>query len=209
MPTLTKKQSSVLQFIRSFIEQEGYAPSYREIATHFSLTSPATAYQHVQTLVEKGLLSSSHQGLARSIEVVEEEKSFSSFPQSIAFLPLAGVITAGAPIEAIQGNETMAVPSDFVGNQESSYVLRVRGNSMIEDGILDGDFVIVERNHYPKNGDVVVALLDNTYATLKRFYREDRRIRLQPANRTMKPIYVRDVIVQGIVRAVIRKFQTM
>jgi repressor LexA len=209
MPTLTKKQSQVLQFIRSFLDREGYAPSYREIASTFSLASPATAYQHVQALVEKGVLASSHDGLARSIELVETPEAMPSSSRAITFLPLAGLITAGAPIEAIEGNETMAVPSDFVNQNESSYVLRVRGNSMIEDGILDGDFVIVERNHYPKNGDVVVALLDNTYATLKRFYREERRIRLQPANRTMKPIYVRDLIVQGIVRAVIRKFQTV
>ncbi len=101
----------------------------------------------------------------------------------------------------------MAVPTQFVVDGANSYVLRVKGQSMIEDGILNGDFVVVERNPSPKNGEVVVALLDNAYATLKRFYREANRIRLQPANHTMDPIYVKDVVIQGVVRAVIRKFQ--
>ena len=120
-------------------------------------------------------------------------------------LPLAGLITAGQPIEAVMQNETMAVPADLV-TDESSFVLKVKGESMIEEGIFDGDYVIVERNHFPKNGDVVVALLNNAYATLKKFYREATRIRLQPANSTMKPIYCKDVVIQGVVRAIIRKF---
>jgi repressor LexA len=100
----------------------------------------------------------------------------------------------------------MAVPADLVVDQINSYVLKVKGQSMIEDGILNGDYVIIERNPSPRNGDVVVALLDNTYATLKRFYREANRIRLQPANSTMKPIYAKDPLIQGVVKAVIRKF---
>jgi len=110
------------------------------------------------------------------------------------------------PIEAIEEHETIAVPADFVADMNNSYVLRVKGESMIEDGILDGDYVIVERNNSPKNGDVVVALLNNAYATLKKFYRETNRIRLQPANSTMKPIYARDPLIQGVVQGVIRKF---
>ncbi|KKT01650.1 MAG: LexA repressor [Parcubacteria group bacterium GW2011_GWA2_43_17] len=121
-------------------------------------------------------------------------------------LPLVGLITAGEPIEAIEDRETMAVPSDFVPNIENSYILKVKGQSMIDEGIWDGDYVIIERNHSPKNGDVVVALLDNAYATLKKFYREKNRIRLQPANSSMKPVYSKDPLIQGIVRAVIRKF---
>ncbi len=200
----TKKQAQVLTFIRQFVGTEGYAPSYREIAEHFGLSSPATAYQHVQALVEKGFLESGEAGLARSIEIVEPEEAFNP---RVAILPLAGLITAGAPIEAIETNDSIAVPADFVVDKLNSYVLRVKGESMIEDGILDGDYVVVERNNYPHNGDVVVALLDNTHATLKRFYKEEKRIRLQPANKTMNPIYVRDVIIQGVVRAVIRRFQ--
>lgn len=121
-------------------------------------------------------------------------------------LPLLGLITAGEPIEAVQDNETIAVPADFVRDKVNSYVLRVKGESMIEDGILSGDFVIVERNPSPRNGDIVVALLNNAYATLKKFYREKDRIRLQPANSSMKPIYARDPLIQGVVRGVIRKF---
>ena len=124
-------------------------------------------------------------------------------------IPLAGLITAGEPIEAVEEKETMAVPANLIVDGANSYVLKVKGRSMIEDGILDGDYVIIERNPSPRNGDVVVALLDNAYATLKRFYREPARIRLQPANSNMKPIYVKDVIVQGVVKAVIRKFETI
>jgi len=102
----------------------------------------------------------------------------------------------------------MVIPADFVPHSENSYILKVKGQSMIDEGIWDGDYVIVERNHSPKDGDVVVALLDNAYATLKKFYREKNRIRLQPANSKMKPIYSRDPLIQGIVRAVIRKFAT-
>ncbi len=202
MATLTKKQADVLAYIRQHVEDMGYAPSYREIAEHFNLSSPATIHQYVKTLTEKGYLNS-EDGSARSLEVLKPERAF---PFAIE-LPLVGLITAGLPIEAVEERETMAVPTQFVVDGANSYVLRVKGQSMIEDGILNGDFVVVERNPSPKNGEVVVALLDNAYATLKRFYRETNRIRLQPANHTMDPIYVKDVVIQGVVRAVIRKFQ--
>ncbi len=202
MPPITKKQSEVLDFIRKHLEENGYAPSYREIADHFGLSSPATVHGHVQALLEKGLITAGEEGEARSIELVEEAPRGASI-----MLPLAGLITAGEPIEAVQDNEAMAVPADFVLDGENSYVLRVKGRSMIEDGILDGDFVVIERNPSPRNGEVVVALLDNAFATLKRFYRERNRIRLQPANSAMEPIFVQDCIIQGVVRAVIRKFQ--
>jgi SOS regulatory protein LexA len=117
------------------------------------------------------------------------------------------LITAGQPIEAVEERETFAVPVDLVPNSANSYVLRVKGESMIDEGIHDGDFVIVEHNPSPKNGDVVVALLENSYATLKKFYREKDRIRLQPANKTMKPIYCYDPLIQGVVKAVIRAYR--
>lgn len=202
MSQLTKKQSAVLAFIREYIEDNGYAPSYREIADAFNLSSTATIHGHVQALVEKGLIVNGDDGEARSIELVEETPSGPSI-----LLPFIGLITAGVPIEAVEDNETMAVPADFVLDGANSFVLRVKGRSMIEDGILDGDFVVIERNPSPRNGEVVVALLDNAFATLKRFYRETNRIRLQPANSSMDPIYVQDCIIQGVVRAVIRKFQ--
>ena len=203
MPPLTKKQAEMLSYIREHIRSHGYAPSYREIADNFSLSSPATVHQHVKTLVEKGVIRMGEEGEARSIAIMKVERR----AEPAVLLQLAGLITAGAPIEAVEEHETMAVPAQFVLDGANSYVLRVKGQSMIEDGILNGDYVVIERNPSPKNGEVVVALLDNAYATLKRFYREQKRIRLQPANSTMDPIFVKDCNIQGVVRAVIRKFQ--
>lgn len=203
MPPLTKKQAEILAYVQNYIRDYGYAPSYREIANHFNLSSPATIHQHIKTLVEKGVITIGDDGCARSIELVETEEQ--TVPSII--LPLAGLITAGEPIEAVEQNEAIAIPVDFVVDGANSYVLKVKGRSMIEDGIFDGDYVVIERNPSPTNGEVVVALLDNAYATLKRFYRESDCIRLQPANSTMDPIFVKDCNIQGVVRAVIRKFQ--
>ena len=203
LPPLTKKQREVLDFIEIFVQKNGYTPSYREIAKGLGLASPSTVFDHVRALCEKGIINTGDDGCARTIELVEQEPLS---PLSI-MLPLSGLITAGAPIEAIEDTEAMAVPADFVVDAENSYVLKVKGRSMIEDGIFDGDYVIIERNPSPKNGDIVVALLDNEFATLKRFYREPKQIRLQPANSTMQPIIIKgDINIQGIVRAVIRKF---
>lgn len=197
MPHLTKKQKQILDFITQFIQTNDYAPSYREIAEHFGLSSTATIHEHVMALEDKGLITSGH--AARSLEVINPR-----FGKSIE-LPLVGLITAGEPIEAIEEKETIAIPENLV-RDENSFVLKVRGESMIEEGILNGDYVICERNFYPRNGDVVVALLDNTYATLKKYYREDKRIRLQPANKTMKPIYAKNPAIQGVVKAILRTF---
>ncbi|MFH1632368.1 MAG: transcriptional repressor LexA [bacterium] len=206
LPPLTKRQREVLDYIEGFIKDNSYTPSYREIAEGLGLSSPSTVHQHIQALCEKGVINTGCDGAARSIELVEAE---SLSPLSV-MLPLAGLITAGEPIEAVEDNEAIAIPTDFVVDVENSYVLRVRGRSMIEDGIFDGDYVVIERNPSPKNGDIVVALLDNAYATLKRFYREADHIRLQPANSTMEPIIVKgDLNIQGVVRAVIRKFASM
>lgn len=198
---LTKRQKQILDFIAEFTADNGYAPSLREIGEHFQLSSPATIHAHVRSLKQKGLLKTSF-NQARSIKIIPAKASWTA---SLS-LPLAGLITAGEPIEAVEERETIAVPADFVTDSANSYVLKVKGESMIEDGILDGDYVIVERNPSPRNGDVVVALLDNAYATLKKFYRESKRIRLQPANSAMRPIYSADPLIQGVVRGVIRKF---
>src|SRR3989339_963240 len=201
---LTKRQRQIMDFITEFTAENGFAPSLREIGERFDLNSPATVHVHIENLKKRGMLRSGYNE-PRSIEIVPVDLSWTRALE----LPLAGLITAGEPIEALEERETIGVPADFVTDSANSYVLRVKGESMIEEGILDGDYVIVERNPSPQNGDVVVALLDNAYATLKRFYREKNRIRLQPANNAMDPIYVKDCIVQGVVRAVIRKFQTM
>ncbi|MFH0988076.1 MAG: transcriptional repressor LexA [Parcubacteria group bacterium] len=198
--TLTKKQSDVLRFVKNFVKDNDYSPSHREIAEGLGLSSPATVHQHLQMLRDKGYLdigAGMTRGLSLTRAVMQLGKTIE--------LPLVGLITAGVPIEAVEEKETMAVPADLV-RDENAFVLKVKGESMIDEGIWDGDFVIVERNHSPKNGDVVVALLNNAYATLKKFYRETNRIRLQPANATMAPIYCRDVAIRGIVKAVIRKF---
>lgn len=204
MPPLTKKQAEILEYIREHIEDHGYAPSYREIAEHFHLSSPATVHQHIKTLLEKGCVTMGEDGEARSIEITP---SPSDLQGAAVILPLVGLITAGLPIEAVEEKETIAVPTQFVVDGANSFVLRVKGQSMIEDGIFSGDYVVVERNPSPRDGEVVVALLDNAFATLKRFYRERNRIRLQPANSAMKPIFVKNCVIQGVVRAVIRKFQ--
>ena len=198
---LTKRQRQILDFITEFTGDNGYAPSLREIGDHFNLSSPATIHAHVQALKQKGMLKTSFNE-ARSIEIIPANVNWVASLE----LPLVGLITAGEPIEAVEEKDTIAVPADFVTDSANSYVLKVKGESMIEEGILDGDYVIVERNPSPQNGDVVVALLNNAYATLKKFYRESKRIRLQPANSSMKPIYAADPLIQGVVRGVIRKF---
>lgn len=198
---LTKRQREILDFITDFSKKHGYSPSMREIGDHFGLSSPATIHVHVENLKEKGWIKNSF-NLARSVEVIPTKVNWVEALE----LPLVGLIAAGEPIEAIEDKESISVPRDLVRDDANSYVLKVKGDSMIEDGILEGDYVIVERNPSPRNGDVVVALLDNAYATLKKFYREANRIRLQPANSTMKPIYSTDPLIQGIVRGVIRKF---
>lgn len=198
---LSKRQRQILDFINDFNREKGYSPSYREIGEHFNLSSPATIHAHVSALQEKGFLKRSHNE-ARSIELANSSVDWA---QAIE-LPLAGLITAGEPIEAIETKDTIAVPANFITDNVNSYVLQVKGESMIEEGILDGDYVIVERNPSPQNGDIVVALLDNAYATLKKFFREKEFIRLQPANSSMEPIFVKDLSVQGVVKGVIRKF---
>lgn len=209
MPSLplTPKQKEVLDFIVNFINEQGYAPSYREIATGLDLSSPSTVHTHIQALRLRGYLRAGDSSNAGNRELEPTDKAV-RWGRSV-ILPLKGLITAGKPIEAIEEQETIAVPVDIVPDSANSYVLRVKGESMIEEGILDGDYVIIERNPSPKNGDVVVALLDNAYATLKKFYREKDRIRLQPANKTMKPIYCYDPLIQGVVKAVIRSYRSM
>lgn len=201
---LTPKQKAILEYIVNASLQSGYAPSLPEIARDFGLKSVATVHEHLTALEAKGYIRR-NPNQPRGIELTRQ----SARTGRTILLPLSGFITAGQPIEALETHETFAVPAQFVVDSFNSYVLRVRGESMIEEGIFDGDYVVVERNPSPSNGDVVVALLDNAYATLKKFYREKTRIRLQPANRTMKPIYARHVNIQGVVRAVIRRFGTV
>lgn len=195
---LTRRQKEILEYLRTFINKHDYAPSYREIADHFGFSSVATVAEHVESLKEKGYLEN-EENMARSIQLTPtwDERTFS--------IPLLGGIAAGLPIEAIRTTETIDIPRDMMGR--NVFALRVRGDSMEEDGILDGDYVIIEQTSTPKNGDIVVALVEGNGVTLKRFYRENDHIRLQPANGKYEPIRTKRVVVQGKVRGVIRKFR--
>ncbi len=205
-PALTKKQRRTLDYITSFIEQHGYSPSYREIANGLKLNSVATVAQHIDSLVGKGLLQKGNNS-ARSLMPVEEIEAAVN-GQGVK-LPVLGLIAAGKPIETVTDqHETLEVPPFMIGRKHS-YVLQVKGQSMIEDGINDGDFVVIQEKEVPSNGDVVVALVNNSEATLKRYYKEARRIRLQPANSAMDPIYVEPgtpLKIQGVVIGLIRKY---
>jgi repressor LexA len=193
---LTKRQREIYEYLREHIRSRGYAPSIVEIGKQFQLSSPATVHKHLVHLEEKGLIRKQH-NLSRAIEMVEEP---------LQEYPLLGHIAAGKPIEVLDHREAMALLPD--ANDKDIFVLRVKGSSMIEDHIQDGDYVIVERRDVAENGETVVALIDNDQATLKRFYRENGRVRLQPAHPDMKPIIVRegDFAIQGIVVGVLRKF---
>ncbi len=201
MEPLTKKQKEILDYIRNFIDGNGYSPSYREIARFFDLSSTGTIAEYVSILEEKGYLSKESME-ARAIQLTP------TYDDGVELhsIQLCGIIDAGQPIEAIRTNETIDIPRDMMGRK--TFALRVRGTSMIEDGILEGDYVIIEQTASPRNGDIVVALIDNTNATLKRFYDEKGQIRLQPANHTMKPMFFskKRVTIQGKVKGVIRKF---
>lgn len=203
---LTKKQRKTLDFITTFIEQKGYSPSYREIANGLKLNSVATVAQHIDTLVEKGFLEKGSNS-ARSLIPVDEVEA--SINEPGVGLPILGLIAAGSPIETISGHkETLEVPGFMVGSK-NSYVLQVKGQSMIEDGINDGDYVVIQEKEVPSNGDTVVALINGGDATLKRYYKEKDHIRLQPANSTMEPIIIKPgtpIKVQGVLIGLIRKY---
>jgi len=208
---LTRRQKDLLDFLATFIEKHGYSPSYEEIASGMDLTSLATVHKHIHSLETKGYLKRGF-NQSRSLEIapkyLDERRSYSGTPVVTNLeVPLLGRIAAGMPVESVANQETLAF-KDFMGD-ESTYALQVRGDSMIEDHICSGDFVLVEKVHSVRDGDIVVALVDGMETTLKRFYREPgQMIRLQPANATMEPIMVPQhiVSVQGRVLAVLRKY---
>ncbi|PIQ95987.1 MAG: repressor LexA [Nitrospinae bacterium CG11_big_fil_rev_8_21_14_0_20_56_8] len=198
---LTKRQREIYQFLKEHIQGKGYAPSIVEIGRKFKLNSPATVHKHLTHLESKGLIRKQH-NLSRAIEIVDEPEAALARE-----FPLLGNIAAGKPIEAVEDRETVTLLPDPL--DRDVFVLRVKGESMIEDHIRDGDYVIVERRSDAQNGETVVALLDNERATLKRFYRDKGTIRLQPANPAMEPLIVKegDIKVQGVVIGVLRKFR--
>ncbi len=199
--TLTKRQKEILDFIEEGIRENGYAPTLEEIGARFNLRSLATVHKHVTNLEAKGLIRR-RWNHSRAIELVEKRPK----PRGVS-LPLLGTVAAGEPIEAIEGNDSLDVPESFV-RRRNTYVLLVRGDSMVDEGILDGDQVVVEEKPTPSNGDMVVASIDGE-ATVKRFYREDNgAVRLQPANRKYQPIMVRDrdLQIRGVVVGVLRRY---
>jgi repressor LexA len=198
---LTKRQREILDYLQDFIQQHGYAPSLEEIGRRFGLSSLATVHKHLTNLQEKGFIKRAW-NRSRSVELVPTGAGARSVE-----LPLLGYVAAGVPIEAVATSETISVPQDFVATRDT-YVLRVRGNSMIEEQICDGDLVIVEDRKNPQNGEMVIALLGGSDVTLKKLYREDGRIRLQPANPSMQAILVDpdQLQVQGVVVGVMRKY---
>ena len=201
MQPLTKRQREILDYLNEFIQQHGYAPSLEEIGKRFGLSSLATVHKHLTNLQQKGFIKRAW-NRSRSVELMP-----SRLLGRTVELPLLGYVAAGAPIEAIVGNETIDVPETLAGNRDT-YVLRVKGDSMIDEQIRDGDFVIVEDRKSADNGEMVIALVGGMDVTLKKFYREAGRIRLQPANPTMQPIMVDpdQVQVQGVVVGVMRKY---
>jgi len=200
---LTKRQREILNYLSLYSEQNGYAPSFEEIAENFSYSSLATVHEHLSNLERKGFIKRSYNE-SRAIEILPNDM----MPRAIE-LPLLGAVAAGVPIEAIAHQESIAVPDSFVQRGGNHYVLRVRGNSMIEEQIRDGDYIVVSQQDTADNGQMVVALVDAEAATVKKLYREPgNRIRLQPANERMDPIVLdaRQVQVQGVVVGVIRKY---
>lgn len=201
---LTKKQHDVYEFIQAFIQQSGYSPSLEEIAKGLGLRSLATVHKHVKNLVEKGVLKRAW-NKGRSIEAVPMEDI--EIPEAVE-IPLLGRVAAGVPIEAINTPASLLIPEDMLGSNET-YALQVKGDSMIEDQIRDGDLVIVEKRATAENGQTVVALVNQGEVTLKRFYKEGRFVRLQPANYMLAPLRLpaSDVAIQGVVIGLIRKFK--
>ena len=204
--TLYKKQKLILDFISQYIQMNGYSPTLQEIADSMNLSSLATVHEHLQALERKGVIRK-FEGAVRGIEIVDN--SINANLNAVE-LPLIGYIAAGQPIEAIENPlSTVMVSPDMVSKSKRCFVLQVKGDSMIGEGIMDGDFVVLKQQETAENGQIVVALIDNGFATLKTFYREKNgRIRLQPANDRMQPIMVDadNCKIQGVVTGIVRRY---
>lgn len=200
---LTKRQREVLAYLENHIRSHGYAPSMEEIADHFSLQSLSTVHEHLTNLEQKGAIRRNYNE-SRGIEILP--------PRGISGateIPLLGVVAAGMPIEAVLHQESLAVPDTMLPSRGPNYALRVRGESMIDEHILDGDYVVVHGRQTADNGEMVIALVNGSEATVKKFYREPGGIvRLQPANPTMAPLRFPedDILIQGVVVGVIRRY---
>lgn len=197
---LTKRQKEILDFLQEYLARNGYAPRFEEIAEHFSYASLGTVHEHLENLRRKGYIRKSYKEW-RSIELEPG-------PSTAVDLPLLGTVAAGVPIEAIIEQENVTVPEEMIG-RGSNYVLRVQGDSMIDEHIQDGDYIVVNSRQTAQNGEMVVALVDGDSATVKKFYQEPSgQVRLQPANPNMAPLYYApdQITLQGIVVGVIRRY---
>ncbi len=200
---LTKRQSEILAYLQTHISDQGYAPSFEEIAEQFGFQSLATVHEHLTNLERKGYIKRSYNE-SRSIEVLPPRGTTSATE-----IPLLGKVAAGMPIESLMQHETLAVPEAMLPRRGPNFALQVQGSSMIDEHIIDGDYVVVHGKQAAENGEMVIALVNGAEATVKKFYREAGGwIRLQPANQTMQPLRYqeRDVLIQGIVVGVIRKY---
>jgi len=199
---LTPRQLDIVRFILTYRARRGLSPTLQEMADHLGV-SPVTVFEHTRALERKGAIRRTPNE-ARSLEVIAPELLELAPPQESLSLPLVGEIAAGRPIEALETIENVNL-AEMLALERATFILRVRGDSMIDDHISDGDYVLVEQRDWARDGETVVALLPDGEATLKRFYREPDRIRLQPANPDMEPIYATDVQIQGVVVGIIRK----
>ena len=198
---LTRRQRDILEFFKDYVAEQGISPTLEEIAEHFGVNR-VTVFGHVAEMERKGVLKRRARGVSRGLEIVDQE---SNEPNGAPSLPVLGKIAAGAPIETIEEPEQLDLGA-LIPDGRDVYALEVTGTSMIEDAIADGDIVLIERRETARNGETVVAVLPDGEATLKRFYREKGRIRLQPANSTMEPIYADEVEIRGVVCGVVRRY---
>ena len=200
---LTKRQKQILDYLKKYLKENDYAPSLEETRRHFRLSSIATIHQHIQTLKEKGYLKKI-ENQPRSIELNKKRKI-----SDLVLIPLLGTIAAGEPIEAIEDKETIEVPKSQLSKSGEHFALRVQGDSMIDEGIFDGDTVVIRKQPDAENGETVVALVNGNEVTLKKIYKEKSGFRLQPANPEMKPIFTKELMMQGKVISVIRNFEEL
>ena len=205
-PVLYTRERRTLEFISQYIQRHGYAPILTEIAEGLGVSAVSTVHENLARLVQKGYIKKTV-GFERGIELVNE-KIHASEDESALELPVLGFIAAGTPLEPhTDPNCYISVPANVITNNKPGFVLQVKGTSMIDDGILDGDYVIIQHQQDAQNGDIVVAILPNGFATLKRIFFEKDRIKLMPANAAMTPIYASHVKIQGKVVGVFRRYK--
>jgi repressor LexA len=204
MAVLTRRQREIFDYVREFVRERGYSPSLEEIGAHFELTSVATVHRHVELLVEKGFLRK----VANSSRSLEPAEDRAAAPAATVELPVLGAVAAGSPLEVFDTDDRVSVPAAMVRRRADTFVLRVRGDSMIDEQIRDGDQIVVERAHEARKGEMVVALVRGSEATLKRFHRRGGKVILEPANPAYRPLELpaSEVEIRGVVRGLLRTY---